>query len=419
MTVDDLRSADVADVYKGDDLAGQLVRDGTDIVFRYDRAYRDDPSTAPVAWTLPKRNAETRATGESVPPFFAGLLPEGARLRAVVAGTRTSEDDHFTLLLAVGADAVGDVSVVPEGHPLAEPRPALDPAESATLDLRDVFDRIVGPESLSYDSTAIPGVQPKVSAAMLSSPLMTARGPALLKLNPAQDYPRLVENEHFFLRMARACELRVPDHQLIHDRYGRSGLIVRRFDRVAGADGLTRLAQEDSCQVLGVYPARKYRLKTEDIVATLASRCEDGHGSRPAATLRLLHLVAFSYLIGNGDLHGKNFSIGLTRDQRWEPTPAYDLVSTQPYLGWRDPMLARPGMALDLYGRINRLSREHLMTAAERLGVPPRAVARMLQRLCTKAGSWVDQVDEIGLDARPTDLLRDLIAARLRELSPS
>lgn len=220
MNVDDLRSIDVADVYKGPRLAGVLVRDGTDIVFRYDTAYRDDPSAAAVAWTLPKTATESRASGESVPPFFAGLLPEGVRLRAVVAGARTSEDDHFTLLLAVGADTIGDVSVVPHGSMLVEPTPALDATAMAAVDLHEEFERIVGTQSLAYDRTAIPGVQPKVSAAVVSSPLMTAKGPAILKLNPVQEYPRLVENEHFFLQMARACELRVPDHELIHDRHG-------------------------------------------------------------------------------------------------------------------------------------------------------------------------------------------------------
>lgn len=129
--------------------------------------------------------------------------------------------------------------------------------------------------------------------------------------------------------------------------------------------------------------------------------------------LRLIQLVAFSYLIGNGDLHGKNFSIGATRDGRWEPTPAYDLVSTQPYLGWHDPM------ALDFYGRANKLDHAHLVTATERLGLAPRAVTRMLQHLCEKARDWADRVGDIGFDPRSTERLRELILSRLRELSPS
>jgi serine/threonine-protein kinase HipA len=40
------------------------------------------------------------------------------------------------------------------------------------------------------------------------------------------------------------------------------------------------------------------------------------------ALRRILETAAFSYLIGNGDLHGKNLSIRLTPAGRWEVTPA-------------------------------------------------------------------------------------------------
>lgn len=408
----DLRSINEAVVYKGGRRAGRLRRDGTDIVFQYLEDYLADDTAPQLAWTIPKNTAEVRSSAESVPPFFAGQLPEGVRLRAVVTGTRTSEDDHLTLLLAVGADTVGDVSVLPPDAPFADSSAALDLDSAEVVDLREVFDHIVGADSLSYDQAAIPGVQPKVSAAMISHPWWTTSGPAILKLTPDRDYPRLVENEDFFLRMARACELKTPVHRLVHDRHGRSGLVVLRFDRVLEGGVERRLTQEDACQVLGVYPASKYRLRTEDVITTLAERCERGGGSRPAATLRLIQLVAFSYLIGNRDLHGKNFSIHRPDGGRWEPTPAYDLVSTQPYLGWRDPM------ALDLYGRASCLNHRHLVESGERLGITARAVSRMLSRMCERAASWTERVGEIGLEPRATELLHETIVRRIGELTP-
>ncbi|HEY9411868.1 MAG TPA: HipA domain-containing protein [Jiangellaceae bacterium] len=412
MTAADLRAIDAADVYKAGLHAGQLLRHDDDVIFRYDPGYRDDPSTPPVAWTLPKDVPEVRASGGSVPPFFAGLLPEGVRLRAVVAGTRTSEDDHFTLLLAVGNDTIGDVRIAPAGVAPTEPEPAFDPTSTEQIDLQDLFDRVAGPELLTFDAVALPGVQPKVSAAMLSSPVTTTHGPAILKLNPPSGFPRLVENEQFFLQMARDCELRVPDHLLIHDRAGRAGLLVMRFDRLVGPDGaISRLAQEDACQVLGVYPARKYRIKTEEAIERLALCCELGHGSRQVEVLRMIHLVAFSYLIGNGDLHGKNISIRASPEGRWETTPAYDLVTTQPYMRWRDPM------ALDFHGRANKLNRAHLVAASTRLGIAERAVVRLLDRLCSRARPWADRVAEIGFEPRQNDLLHELIIDRINELS--
>ncbi len=407
--VEDLRQVDVADVYKGDRLAGTLERSGSEVVFRYGADYVADPRTPQVAWAVPKDGPPARGTGDSVPPFFAGLLPEGARLSALVAGTKTSADDHLTLLLAVGNDTIGDVRVVPQGMAPVEPAVAFDDRDMSTLDLAALFVGVTGQDTLEYDTAALPGVQPKVSAAMVSAPLRAATGPAILKLNPDR-YPQLVENERFFLSMARDCGIEVPDHRLVHDGHGRAGLLVSRFDREVAGD-VVRLAQEDACQVLDVYPGSKYRLKTEDVVARLGHAVLAGGGSRPLAVLRLFELVAFSYLIGNGDLHGKNFSIGRRRGGRWDVTPAYDLICTQPYLSWRDPM------ALTLYGRANRLTRSHLLAAGERLGLTERALTARLDRMCDKAGSWVDRVEEIGLEAKATRQLEGMLVARLAELA--
>lgn len=303
--LEDLRSVEVADVLKGEVHAGRLTREGDDVVFRYLPAYRNEP----VARTLPLSAEPVRAPAGAVPPFFAGLLPEGLRLQATVRRTRTSEDDHLTLLLAVGGDAVGDVRVVPAGGGDEDPSVSLDEEEAGDVDLREVFTRATSLAGDTFERIALPGVQPKVSAVMASTPVRGARGPAILKLNPSSGYPRLVENEDFFLRMAAGCGVPVPQHRLLHDREGRSGLLVARFDRTFGPDGaLRRRPQEDACQLLGTYPAAKYRVKTEQVARVLADTVEDGDGSRPLALRRILELVAFSYLIGNGDLHAKNFS---------------------------------------------------------------------------------------------------------------
>jgi serine/threonine-protein kinase HipA len=86
-------------------------------------------------------------------------------------------------------------------------------------------------------------------------------------------------------------------------------------------------------------------------------------------------------------------------------------MSTQPYLGWRDPM------ALPMYGGTNRLSRRWWLNAAVRLGLPERAIARALDRIVALSGPWLDRLPEIGLDERATTRLRDLISARRDELA--
>ncbi|MCZ2804867.1 HipA domain-containing protein [Modestobacter sp. VKM Ac-2983] len=410
-SVADLVGVAEADVYKAGLLAGRLRRDGDDVEFRYTDDYLSDAALPAIAVSLPRRAEPVRATAGAVPPFFAGLLPEGARLQAVMTGARTSIDDHLTLLLVVGSDAIGDVQVLPSGVPPTDPAPLFDPEQAGTDDFADVFARATSTNPDQLERVALPGVQVKVSAAMLSTPVGTTSGPAILKLDP-DGYPHLVENEHFFLGMARACGLPVPDHRLLPDRAGRLGLLVERFDRVTAAGAPPRrLAQEDACQVLGRYPAAKYRLTFQEAATGLAHAVEVAGGSRPLALRRILETAAFSYLIGNGDLHGKNLSIRQAPSGLWEATPAYDLLSTQPYSSWRDPM------ALPMYGRANRLSRRWWLDAAQRLGLAERALTRALDRLVDVTRAHLDRLDAIGFDDATTDRLRELISTRCDELT--
>ena len=406
----DPREVEVADVLQGDRLVGQLRRDGDDVVFSYDAAHLADPDARPVAFSLPLTGEPVRSGSGSVPPFFAGLLPEGARLQALTSGARTSADDHLTLLLLVGADAIGDVRVLPHGAAPVDPEPLLDTA-APDVDFTALFARATSTDPAALDRVALPGVQVKVSAAVMSTPLGTTAGPAILKLDPP-GWPQLVANEHFFLSLAAACGLPVPAHRLLTDAAGRSGLLVERFDRVVvpGAP-VRRLPQEDACQVLGRYPAAKYRITLQEAALALADAVETAGGSRPLALRRVLETAAVSYLIGNGDLHGKNLSVRAAPDGLWEVTPAYDLLCTQPYTGWTDPM------AVPLYGRANRLGRRWWLDAAQRWGLPERVVHRSLDRIVTAVEPWIDRVGDIGFDDAATARLADLLRTRRAELT--
>jgi len=74
-------------------------------------------------------------------------------------------------------------------------------------------------------------------------------------------------------------------------------------------------------------------------------------------------------------------------------------------------------MALDLYGRANKLTRAHFVDAGRRLGVPQRAMLRMLGEVCSGVSTGVNSVEQIGFEERVTRRLRELLMARLTELS--
>jgi serine/threonine-protein kinase HipA len=418
MNAPDYRRVAVGAVHKAGEPAARLTREADGgITFCYEPGYRGPA----VATSLPLGAEPVRTVGGALPPFFSGLLPEGRRLTAIRSAVKTSADDELSLLLAVGADVVGDVQVLPEGTSAppdeqsqpdqqTQPNRQTPPHQQiqavgsfADVSFREVFERAVGPEA--EDRTALAGVQDKVSGRMISLPVEHRDAAWILKLDPPE-FPHLVANEAFFLAAARESGLTVAEAHVVHDRDGAPGLLVRRFDRVPGDDGRTLepRAQEDACQVLGRYPADKYRLTTEELIAGLAART----GAPIVAARTLLQQLAFAYLSCNGDAHGKNFSIVHTGTE-WRVSPAYDLPSTHPY---RDVTMALPIAGKDR----EDIGRADFVTAGEACGVPARATARMLDQLVSTAPRWLERLHELPFDGRAVHKLEKACRYRLERL---
>lgn len=399
MTLDDLRHVDVAFVWRAGQPAATLRREPTGVRFAYLPGYTGPP----VATTLPLTTGEVFTAGGALPPFFTGLLPEGRRLRAIRTAVKTSADDELTLLLAVGQDTVGDVQVLREGAaPGAGEQPSFSPKPLGEVRFADLFRDVLA--ATPIDRTAIAGVQDKVSSAMISLPV-THRGAAwILNLNPPE-HPHLVVNEAFFLEAARRSGLDVAHTELVHDPTGEPGLLVRRFDRTMAAGRLVSLPVEDACQILGRYPADKYRLTAEVVVQGLATRC----GAPLVAARTLLQQLAFAYITCNGNAHAKNFSV-VHRDGEWWVAPAYDLPSSHPY--------GDTSMALSLCGKLREdIGRADFLAAGEACGVPAKAVARVLDHLVAAAPQWLDRLDELPFDPRRIHKLRQACRYRVARLA--
>ena len=398
----DAKAVDVADVYKGDQLAGYLTRIIDGISFEYDHDYIAGENDA-VASTLPVQETPYVTGSGAVPAFFAGLLPEGARLHAVVAAVKTSPDDELSLLVAVGEDTAGDIRVVPHAvEPSAISR--ILPSKSGDISFADLFARSVDPLTTELDR-ALPGVQDKLSDAMVSFPLRGAKGPAILKLNPAA-FPRIVENEAFCLSLARRAGLSVQKFEVVKDRDGVSGLLIERFDRRVVNGRVKRLAQEDACQLLNRWPADKYRVSFNDI----ANRLVNVVSSSEATIMNLVEQVAFSWIIGNGDMHAKNYSVQRLKEERLVvPTPVYDVVSTIPY-----PLDQH--MALKLDGRDANLRGRLLVGFGSRFGIPEPMARRKLCELADRIAPHTGGASCIGFDARTTERLINEMNRRLEIL---
>jgi serine/threonine-protein kinase HipA len=405
---EDIRSAERAEVYRGDRRIGTVERTTHGAVFEFASDSKRGYAAA-VGFRMPADRPRYEVAGVNLHPFFAGLLPEGLRLSALIGRVKTSADDLFSLCLAAGPDTIGDVSLVLPGSDPKVRGPTIDLTRLHEHSFAELFMR-----SLDYlgdgpaQEPSLPGVQDKISAAMISFPVRGRRnsGAHILKLNP-KDKPTLVDNEAFFMRMARACGIETASVRTVHDREGRKGLLVERFDRLPDYENqaYTKVHQEDACQFLDRYPAEKYRFS----LATIADGIEELATAPLVELLRLLRVTAFSYLVGNGDLHARNISLWVEPTSgRVELSPAYDLLSTLPYGDRR--------MALKLDGRDDELTRAHLVTFASRHGLRPAAVRSMLDKLCTRSEAWLRDLTGIGLTARKTQDLRRVMTKRLGDL---
>jgi len=409
--LDALRQVKRALVLKAGIPAARLDRQNNAIVFSYLPDYRARGGP-PVATSLPlSESTPVIQGGSALPPFFSGLLPEGRRLTALRTAVKTSADDEFTLLLAVGTDVVGDVQVIPEdqdalsGAAVPAAAPQIEVQRWNEARFADLFSASISAGG-AVDRVGIPGVQDKVSARMINVPVARQGERYILKLDPPE-FPHLVANEAFFLKAARRSGIETVEARVVRDADDRPGLLVRRLDRGVDASGaLVSRAQEDACQVLKRFPADKYRVTTEEVIEALASVCQ----ARPVAALTLLRQVAFAYLTCNGDAHAKNFSVGQLSSGEWRVCPAYDLPSSYPY--------GDTSMALSVNGQTREnIARRDFLAAGQAVGLRVPAVARMLDHLAHAVDGWIEDLVALPFDSGKLAKLRRAIEYRRNQIA--
>lgn len=376
----------VADVYVADELVGYLRHlDGGRTEFGYLPG-----ATRQVATTLPVTDEPVVGHGGALPPFFSNLLPEGRRLSALKRSVKASLDDELALLLPVGANTVGDVTVIPHGET------PVTPAATITIGEDLDFTAVLSDAGI-VDPVSLPGVQDKASARTIAAPVQGGAQDYILKVSPPE-YPKLVENEAECLNIARAAGagFRVAESEIIHDKHGRPGLLVSRFDRV----GDKKLHVEDAAQIMGLYPGEKYDPAMEQLALALGRV-----SSSPLLTARSIAFqVALAWLTGNGDLHAKNISL-LWRGEAVEVAPIYDIPATVPY--------GDTTLALAVQGRKDNLSGKMFRAFAAEIGLPPRATESVIATALAVTEGAADRIIEAtDFDPRRARDLRRILEHR-------
>jgi serine/threonine-protein kinase HipA len=255
---------------------------------------------------------------------------------------------------------------------------------------------------------SIQGLQPKLSAVLRVSEgrlEIVDRGGRYILKPQSIDYPELPENEDLTMRMASAAGIEVPLHGLLRSSDGSLTYFIRRFDR----EGRTRVPLEDFAQLTAESRDTKYDSSMEKVAAVVDQFC-----TFPAIErVKLFERTLFSFLVGNEDMHLKNFSL-ITRNQKVELAPAYDFLSTT--IAVKTP---REELALALRGKKSRLTRNDVLEyfARERLRLNERVLGDAVSRFMKAIPLWRDLLVRSFLSAEMKQkfaLLLDERTARLQ-----
>ena len=135
-------------------------------------------------------------------------------------------------------------------------------------------------------------------------------------------FERLPEIEDLSMHLAEIAKIPTVPHALIRFVDGELNYITRRIDRT---DDGQKLPMEDMCQLSGKLTEQKYQGSYE-----LIAKIIEQYSSLPQLDkINYWQQVVFSWIIGNADMHLKNFSLYSPRTDHYVLSPTYDQVSTK------------------------------------------------------------------------------------------
>lgn len=353
---------------------------GENTLFSFEDVYVDDLSRPTLSQSFMSKTGEIitqmRPIRTRLHPFFSNLLPEGHLREYLAAKNKINPQREFSLITALGEDLPGAVTI----------RPTM--TEAILFDLEHPV------EHISLDKQpyrfSLAGIQLKFSALLkkggLTIPASGIGGTWIVKL-PSANFSQVPENEYAMLTLARQIGISVPEYHLIPleeveglpdlgPLQGHLALAVKRFDRDPAQK---RIHMEDFAQVYGLYPEQKYdKVSYTNIANMVWTLC----GKR--GLTEYIRRLVFSILIGNGDMHLKNWSFLYPDGRIPLLSPAYDLLSTIPYI---------PGdhLALTLVKtkQMHLCNEQTFISLAEKAKLPPHLVLdTMRQTVAATRQNW-------------------------------
>lgn len=232
---------------------------------------------------------------------------------------------------------------------------------------------------------SVQGVQKKLSAQLKIKSeifeIVDQYGHYILK--PQSDlYPELPQNEALTMSLAQIIGIEVPIHGLVYSKDQSMTYFIKRFDRAAKNQ---KLAIEDFAQLSNEDRHTKYNSSMEKVINVIEHFCT----FPKIECVKLFKLTLFNFLVGNEDMHLKNFSL-ITKNGKVTLSPAYDLLNST-----IAQKKSHEEIALPLRGRKRNLTKSDFLDyfAVERLGLNKKVIAGVLQEIQQAIPKWKDLIN--------------------------
>jgi serine/threonine-protein kinase HipA len=217
---------------------------------------------------------------------------------------------------------------------------------------------------------------------------------------PFAKYPNLPQNEDLTMHLAEIANIKTAEHSLIPLKSGELAYIAKRFDRQNGV----KLFMEDMAQLTGVMTERKYRGSHEKIGKIIA-KYSDFPGND---LVSFYELTLFSFLIGNADMHLKNFSLLRSVNNEISLSPAYDLVNTKIIIP-DDP----EDIALTVNGKKSNLKIKDFFRFAESLNIDKNTVVRIHNKFYSLKDKFFEMIGKSFLTEEEQEKYRKTILQQI------
>ena len=261
-------------------------------------------------------------------------------------------------------------------------------------------------EKLAYEviqsKITLTGVQPKLSLNIETKKNQPKRftivglwGNYILKPQTSQ-YALLPENEDLSMHLAEIAKIKTVPHSLIRFQDGSLAYITKRIDRDKKGE---KIAMEDMCQLTEKQTEYKYKSSYEQI----AKKIKEYSGNPLLDIISFFEVVLFSYLIGNSDMHLKNFSL-YNNSGRQELTPAYDLVATKLVI-----TNDNEDLALTLNSKKSNLKRKDFDNLLEKYKIEPKIIENIYNKFRKTIPKWLVFIDKSFLSEEQKTNYKEII----------